>query len=40
MADYLSQQRIPKSSALWYREVIRANGLPVEIDPTLAAPVE
>jgi beta-glucosidase len=38
--DYLTQQRIPKSSALWYREVIRANGIPAESDPTLAAPVD
>jgi beta-glucosidase len=38
--DYLSQQRIPKSSALWYRDVIRANGLTPERGPTLAAPVD
>jgi len=38
--DYLTQQRIPKSSALWYREVIRTNGIPAESDPALAAPVD
>jgi beta-glucosidase len=26
--DYATQRRIPKSSALWYREAIRANGIP------------
>jgi beta-glucosidase len=26
--DYVTQERIPKESAGWYREVIRANGLP------------
>ena len=26
--DYTTQERIPKESALWYRDVIRANGLP------------
>ncbi|MDI5943691.1 family 1 glycosylhydrolase, partial [Micromonospora sp. DH15] len=25
--DYPTQRRVPKRSALWYREVIRANGL-------------
>jgi beta-glucosidase len=25
--DYGTQRRIPKASALWYRDVIRANGL-------------
>jgi len=38
--DYLTQQRIPKSSALWYREVIRANGIPADSDPTLAVPLD
>jgi beta-glucosidase len=38
--DYGTQQRIPKSSALWYREVIRANGLPVEGRTAFAAPVD
>jgi beta-glucosidase len=38
--DYGTQQRIPKSSALWYRDVIRANGLPLEGRPALATPVE
>jgi beta-glucosidase len=27
--DFATQQRIPKQSALWYRDVISANGLPV-----------
>jgi beta-glucosidase len=27
--DYETQQRVPKGSALWYREVIRRNGLVV-----------
>ncbi|MEO5731173.1 MAG: family 1 glycosylhydrolase, partial [Byssovorax sp.] len=26
--DYETQERIPKESALWYRDVISANGLP------------
>lgn len=26
--DYASQQRIPKASAAWYRQVIAANALP------------
>jgi beta-glucosidase len=26
--DYATQERIPKESALWYRDVIRENGLP------------
>jgi beta-glucosidase len=26
--DYVTQRRLPKDSALWYRDVIRANGLP------------
>ena len=26
--DYATQQRMPKDSALWYRDVIRRNGLP------------
>jgi beta-glucosidase len=26
--DYASQRRVPKDSALWYRDVIRANALP------------
>lgn len=26
--DYSTQRRIPKASALWYRDVIRANGIP------------
>jgi beta-glucosidase len=28
--DYSTQRRIPKSSAFWYRDVIRANGLSAE----------
>lgn len=28
--DYATQQRIPKASAHWYRDVIRANALPAE----------
>ncbi|MDQ1645024.1 MAG: beta-glucosidase, partial [Cryptosporangiaceae bacterium] len=27
--DYPTQRRVPKSSALWYRDVIRRNGLVV-----------
>jgi beta-glucosidase len=38
--DYLSQRRIPKSSALWYREVIRANGVTAEGDSALAVTVD
>ena len=38
--DYSSQRRIPKSSALWYRDVIRANGMPAEGRPALAAPAD
>jgi beta-glucosidase len=34
--DYGTQQRIPKSSALCYRDVILANGIPAESTPALA----
>ena len=27
--DYKTQQRIPKDSALWYRDVIAANAVPL-----------
>jgi beta-glucosidase len=32
--EYSTQRRIPKSSALWYREVIRTNELPAEAGRT------
>jgi beta-glucosidase len=38
--DYSTQRRIPKSSALWYRDVIRANGMPTEGKPALATTVD
>ena len=38
--DYSTQRRIPKSSAHWYREVIRANGLPGDATPELATTVD
>jgi beta-glucosidase len=38
--DYSTQRRIPKASALWYRDVIRANGIPAEGEPALAAQVD
>jgi beta-glucosidase len=38
--DYSTQRRIPKSSALWYRDVIRANGMPAEAQPAVVAPVD
>jgi beta-glucosidase len=28
--DYTTQRRVPKDSALWFREVIRRNGLPAD----------
>ncbi|SEN29926.1 beta-glucosidase [Lihuaxuella thermophila] len=28
--DYQTQQRLPKQSAYWFRQVIRQNGLPIE----------
>jgi beta-glucosidase len=34
--DYSTQRRIPKSSALWYRQVIRSNGIPTEGETVLA----
>jgi beta-glucosidase len=37
--DYRTQRRIPKRSALWYRDVIRQNGveefLKIQAHPTL-----
>jgi beta-glucosidase len=36
--DYSTQRRIPKASALWYRDVIRANAVPPEREPALSAP--
>jgi beta-glucosidase len=38
--DYATQRRIPKASALWYREVIRANGIPAQEEPALAATLD
>ena len=38
--DYSTQRRIPKSSALWYRDVIRANGVPTDAAPELATTVD
>lgn len=38
--DYPTQRRIPKTSALWYRDVIRSNGVPSHGEHALAAPVE
>jgi beta-glucosidase len=38
--DYSTQRRIPKASAVWYRDVIRANAVPPEREPVLAAPPE
>jgi beta-glucosidase len=29
--DFATQQRIPKQSALWYRDAIAANGLPATL---------
>jgi len=26
--DYATQERLPKSSAIWFRQVIKANALP------------
>jgi beta-glucosidase len=33
--DYETLRRIPKSSALWYRDVIRANAIPADGEPAL-----
>ena len=30
--DYETLERTPKASALWYREVIRANGVPEDVE--------
>jgi len=38
--DYSTQRRVPKSSALWYQEVIRANGIPTDGEAALAAALE
>jgi beta-glucosidase len=39
--DYGTQQRIPKTSARWYSDVIRHNRLPdVAADPLAAAPTD
>lgn len=35
--DYATLRRIPKTSAHWYRDVIRANAIPVEGEPALTA---
>jgi beta-glucosidase len=35
--DYETLQRTPKASAYWYRDVIRANAIPVDESPALAA---
>jgi beta-glucosidase len=35
--DYETLERIPKSSAYWYRDVIRANAIPAEGEPALSA---
>jgi beta-glucosidase len=35
--DYDTLARIPKASAYWYRDVIRANALPAEGEPALSA---
>jgi beta-glucosidase len=38
--EYSTQRRIPKSSALWYRDVIQANGIPGESEPARAAALD
>jgi beta-glucosidase len=38
--EYSTQRRIPKASALWYSDVIKANGVPAEPEPRLAASVD
>jgi len=38
--DYPTLARIPKSSAYWYRDVIRANEVPTEGEPALTAPAD
>jgi beta-glucosidase len=35
--DYATLARIPKSSAYWYRDVMRANAIPAEGEPALTA---
>lgn len=35
--DYETLARIPKSSAYWYRDVVRANAIPAEGEPALSA---
>ena len=35
--DYATLARIPKSSAYWYRDVIRANAIPTEGKPAMTA---
>jgi beta-glucosidase len=38
--DYATQRRIPKASAFWYRDVIRANALPPADQRELSAPID
>ena len=35
--DYRTLARIPKLSAYWYRDVVRANAIPADGEPALSA---